>query len=57
MPTTIQRSYRLTPESVERIEQLRTLWSQAKPLSAASVINEAISRAWEAEKSPEAAEA
>lgn len=54
MPATIQRSYRLAPESIERIQELRKLWSQAKPLSAAAVINEALNRAWEAESRKQA---
>jgi len=50
MPATIQKSYRLAPETLERIEQLGQLWGQVRgPLSAARVIDETVARIHRAE--------
>lgn len=50
MSATVQKSYRLAPETVERIEQLGQLWGQVRgPLSAARVIDETVARIHHAE--------
>ena len=49
MPSTLLKAYRLAPETVDRIEYLGKLWSQAKPLSGARVLDEAVARIWQTE--------